>query len=346
MTNLRWWSLLASLAIVLGTRTGAAHPVGVSRGEYRATAEGLEVSLVFSEQELAPLRPAPSSGGLEQEVLRRVEVSSGSARCPGRVRRVQKRPPDGLELELGFTCAMSDAPRQVELRALFGALARGHRHEVAAGSADPRLLFDDDTHFSVPAPGGGPAPSKSEPAAPHVGSALGFVRMGVEHILTGFDHLVFLLGLVVVGVERRRVLGIVTAFTLAHSLTLAISVLGVWSPPGAIVEPLIALSVAYVGIENFLARSFERRALLAFAFGLVHGFGFAGALAEVRFEGAALSLVAFNGGVELGQLAVLSALLPLIAFVRRSPPLERSVVPAVNTVVVLLGLGWFVLRVA
>lgn len=346
MTNLSWWSLLASFAIVFAARSATAHPVGVSRGTYRSTPEGLEVSLAFSESELALLRVEPSSGPPHAELLRRMHVSSAGERCPGRVRRAQPFPPDGVELELGFVCATSTAAREVELRELFAALARGHRHEATAGSAAPRLLFGDTSRFSLPAPAATPARAESAPVAPPASSTPSFVRMGVEHILTGFDHLVFLLGLVVVGVERRRVLGIVTAFTLAHSLTLALSVLGVWSPPGSIVEPLIALSVAYVGIENFVARSFERRALLAFAFGLVHGFGFAGALAEIRLEKAALSLLGFNAGVELGQLAVLAALLPLIAFVRRSPSLERSVVPAVNTVVVLLGVGWFVLRVA
>lgn len=353
MTKSKALSLLGLLALVLLSSTARAHPIGISRGDYRATHEGLEASLAFAETELRALHGEAAQQGdplaaLARDVLRHVNVSSGGKRCHGNVRAAERLLPDGVRLALDFRCETRDAKREIELTALFDGLARGHRHEAASVSgetSDRRLLFEGQTRLEL-----APALDAAAPApTPSVATtAAGFVHMGVEHIVLGFDHLVFLLGLVVVGLEKRRVLGIVTAFTLAHSLTLALSVLGVWSPPGSVVEPLIALSVAYVGIENFVARSFERRTLLAFAFGLVHGFGFAGALGEVGFDGAATSigLVAFNAGVELGQLAVLALLLPLLAGLRRSPALVRRVVPAVNAAVVVLGVTWFVLRVA
>lgn len=304
------------------------------------------MTLSFAQNELAALR-AESAETLASRVLARVKVRSAGADCSGSARGTQTLPPDGVKIHLVFTCRSEDARRELELAALFAELARGHRHEAVfenGGKREARLLFEGRSGVSlVVSRADGNTASASSPAA----IALGFVHMGVEHILTGFDHLVFLLGLVVVGLEKRRVLGVVTAFTLSHSLTLALSVLGVWSPSGAVVEPLIALSIAYVGVENLVARSFERRTLLAFAFGLVHGFGFAGALGDVGFGGSAtaLGLAAFNFGVELGQLAALAALLPALALLGRSPGLVRRVVPAVNAAVVVLGVTWFVLRV-
>jgi hypothetical protein len=350
VTNAKTLSLLAWLTLVLSTTVASAHPIGLSRGDYRATSQGLETTLTLAERELITSTNDDAGGAeLASEVLRRVMVRSAGVPCNGHVRRTEHVPPDGLELDLLFVCE-SDAPREVELGGLFAALARGHRHEAAfsAGAkTETRLLFEGQSRLDLGVQrGASPEPAESSRAT--LARAIDFVHMGIEHIWLGFDHLVFLLGLVVVGLEKRRVLGIVTAFTLAHSLTLALSVLGVWSPPGSVVEPLIALSVAYVGIENFVARSFERRTLVAFAFGLVHGFGFAGALGDVGFGGSAtsLGLFAFNLGVEFGQLAVLAVLLPLLAMLRRSPALVRGVVPAINAAVVLLGVAWFVLRVA
>jgi hypothetical protein len=125
------------------------------------------------------------------------------------------------------------------------------------------------------------------------------------------------------------------------------SVLGVWTPPSALVEPAIALSVAYVGVENLVAKSHERRPRLAFAFGLVHGFGFASALAGVQVRGFELfaALAGFNLGVEIGQLLVLALLLPLVALTLARPAFGRQAMRAVSVAVVVLGATWFVTRI-
>jgi hydrogenase/urease accessory protein HupE len=178
-----------------------------------------------------------------------------------------------------------------------------------------------------------------EPALPALAE---YWWLGVEHILGGFDHLVFLIGVVLITRRTRDVLLAVTAFTLAHSITLALSVLEIATLSPSLVEPLIALSVAYVGVENFFPDRSARRYRLTFVFGLVHGFGFAGALRESGLprEQLAQALGLFNLGVEAGQLAVLAVLLPLLAWLRRS---ERGVVivsRVVNVALVLLGVGW------
>jgi hypothetical protein len=124
-------------------------------------------------------------------------------------------------------------------------------------------------------------------------------------------------------------------------------VLGAWSPPSSIVEPAIALSVAYVGVENLVARSHDRRAWLAFGFGLLHGLGFASALADVEFRGVDLlvALAGFNAGVELGQLVVLALLLPLVGVLLMRPAFARHGVRVVSVAVTASGALWFATRV-
>lgn len=172
--------------------------------------------------------------------------------------------------------------------------------------------------------------------------------MGIEHILMGYDHLIFLFGLVLVGGRLRALLLVITAFTLAHSITLGLAVLSIWAPPGRIVEPLIALSVAYVGIENQFVKDAEKRYRITFPFGLIHGFGFAGALGEISLPRAEIpkALVGFNLGVEAGQLAALALVLPLVLEARKRPWFADKGVKYLSFGIAGLGLVWFVLRIA
>jgi hydrogenase/urease accessory protein HupE len=174
-----------------------------------------------------------------------------------------------------------------------------------------------------------------------------YFRLGVVHILTGFDHLVFLLGVVWIATRTRSVLLAVTAFTAAHSLTLALSVLGFATVSPRLVEPLIALSVAYVGLENFWVRDGAQRYRITFAFGLVHGLGFAGALQEIGLpaDRAPAALALFNLGVESGQLLVLSLVWPLLIWLRRGSARRLAYLSSVvNLAIVVLGLAWAVER--
>lgn len=173
-----------------------------------------------------------------------------------------------------------------------------------------------------------------------------FTRLGIEHIFTGYDHLVFLLGLLLVGRGLRDLFAIVTAFTVAHSLTLALAALGIVHPTVWVVEAAIALSIAYVGLENLVARTFRHRWLIAFVFGLVHGFGFAAMLQDARPSGeiSLLALLTFNAGVELGQLAVVTLAWPVLWTVRRSPYRE-NVVRVTSVLIAGCGIFWFVERI-
>src|SRR5206468_12921320 len=171
-----------------------------------------------------------------------------------------------------------------------------------------KLLRPDDRRFEVPITP--EAEALGTPALPSFG---GYLRLGIEHILTGADHLLFLLGLLVVCRRLRTVAQIVTCFTVAHSLTLALAVLHVVAVPSRMVEPLIAATIVAVAFENLVRpeepdRLWVGRLATALVFGLVHGLGFATALAQTGLGAAGASiaapLVAFNLGVEVGQLAV------------------------------------------
>jgi hydrogenase/urease accessory protein HupE len=176
-----------------------------------------------------------------------------------------------------------------------------------------------------------------------------FVAAGIHHILIGPDHILFLVGLLLLGGSIRRLALVVTSFTLAHSVTLTIAALRVFSPPARVVEPLIALSIVYVGVDNLMVRGGrDVRGWIAFSFGLVHGFGFASVLREMDLPARALgwSLFSFNVGVEIGQLLVVVVVASALAALRqRSEEAGRRLAVAGSLVVVVAGAFWFVQRV-
>jgi hypothetical protein len=177
-----------------------------------------------------------------------------------------------------------------------------------------------------------------------------FVAQGIHHIFIGPDHILFIVGLLLLGGGIGRVLTIVTGFTLAHSVTLALAALGIVQPPARIIEPLIAFSIVCVGVENLLARRSGRdlRPWLAFGFGFVHGFGFASVLKSFGLPTQALawSLVSFNVGVEIGQATIVLAVSPVLALLRaRAPQHAGRVVVVGSAGVIAAGAFWFVQRV-
>jgi hydrogenase/urease accessory protein HupE len=174
-----------------------------------------------------------------------------------------------------------------------------------------------------------------------------FFLMGVEHILLGWDHLLFLICLLLLGGSFWGLIRIVTAFTVAHSITLAAAALGVVTLPSRLVESVIALSIAYVAAENIFLRdrAASKRWLVAFVFGLVHGFGFASVLKDAGLpqEGLIWSLLGFNLGVETGQAFVVVITMPLLLWLR-SRSWQPRAVAAVSGTVLAIGIGLFVGR--
>jgi HupE/UreJ protein len=181
-------------------------------------------------------------------------------------------------------------------------------------------------------------------------AAARFVRLGFAHILAGTDHLLFLLCLVIPFRRLLPLVGVVTAFTVAHSITLILSAYDIapgalWFPP--LVETLIAASIVYMALENIVAVSVRRRWAIAFAFGLVHGFGFSFALREtLQFAGSHLltSLLSFNVGVELGQLLVLALFIPGLTLLFRFVVAERMGTIILSALVAHTGWHWMTER--
>ena len=175
-----------------------------------------------------------------------------------------------------------------------------------------------------------------------------FIPGGIHHILIGPDHLLFLVGLLLLGGSLQRLVLVVTSFTVAHSITLSLAALNIVNPPARIIEPAIALSIVFVGADNLLAHGGrDLRPWIALSFGFIHGFGFANVLHEMGLPAQALawSLFSFNFGVEIGQLLVVVAVASALAAIRsRSEWAGRKLAFAGSIVVIFAGMFWFVQR--
>jgi hydrogenase/urease accessory protein HupE len=219
-------------------------------------------------------------------------------------------------------------------------LQRGHNQVVtvrdAAGKKLGEALLDRERPtVDVPL-----AALQVEPE-PRIASTAYF-GLGLEHIVMGWDHLAFLFGLLVIGGTLRDAVKIITSFTLAHSLTLALVTLNVFRVPPEVIEPLIAASIVYVGVENLVRKDFSKRWMLTFAFGLVHGCGFAFMLQELGLGDSVVTpLVWFNLGVEAGQLAIAAVMLPVIW--KLKPRFPNRWVPVTSALLILLG-NYFLLE--
>jgi hypothetical protein len=194
----------------------------------------------------------------------------------------------------------------------------------------------------------------SAPPASLLHVILRYVDAGIEHIFLGYDHVAFLIAIVLWARRLWPVIKIVTAFTVAHSITLSLAALQIVVIPSSIVEPAIAASIVYVTIENFFSRNIDGRWRDTFAFGLVHGFGFASALQEFGLPRGAVvpALAAFNIGVEVGQVAIVSLVVPLLIGVdwliagTRGAPRDRTpaLVYAISGIIACLGCYWLLER--
>jgi hypothetical protein len=352
-------SVLAAwvVALVAVAVTSSAHALGLSLGEYRLDGTALTGALTFARTELVLAVPELEQGdallsdavlaahkdAIRRIVVDRIHVNSGGVACPGTLETAALTGTDAVVLSTRFSCA--SVPRSLDID--FGAveiLPRGHRHlahAVLGGTSADWVASSGSTEKHLLVGPGDAEAAQKKPALP-------LFRMGIEHILTGYDHLMFLAGLVLVSVRVKPLLGAVTAFTVAHSLTLALAALGVWAPSPRIIEPGIALSIAYVGVENIFLANAAGRWRITFPFGLLHGFGFASALREVAMSKSELplALLSFNLGVETGQLAVLSVLFPLLLLARHRGVLTHRGVQVASGVVAAAGAVWFVARVA
>jgi hydrogenase/urease accessory protein HupE len=180
-----------------------------------------------------------------------------------------------------------------------------------------------------------------------------YTEAGIEHIFLGYDHIAFLAAVVLWARRLWPVIKVVTAFTVAHSITLSLAALDIVRIPSSIIEPAIAASIVYVAAENFLSRDVDKRWRDTFCFGLIHGFGFASALQEFGLPPGALApaLASFNLGVEIGQIAIVSLVVPALLGMDRvltpsrcAPTRPAFAVYALSVVIIGLGSYWFLER--
>ena len=364
-----WFAVLLGLGVC---GVASAHDPGIStaQGQFRAT--GLEILVGFAPLDAEQLLPPearvsgkwtqaefvaaqPLLAGLAPQIL---ELrTSGGAIAPSET-RVELASGDALNFFLVFPLTQ---PGVVTLRSCqLGALPAGHRQFVIIadehGSTLAKKLLsakDDGLDISLrPAGGAGEAGGGVTVAAEPAGAPTfwWFLQLGVEHIWTGYDHLLFLFALLVVCGSFRSSVGIITCFTLAHSITLALATLEVVNLPSRFVEPAIAASIVFVGLENVVRRGAEPKGrwALTFAFGLIHGFGFASVLKDLGVgqggQGLAMPLFTFNAGVELGQVVVAACVLPIVWKLRKNETFLRRGVPALSAVIAGAGLYWFLER--
>jgi hypothetical protein len=385
---------------LLAARPAGAHERTVSYSTWELDGPRVRVTARMTPLDVSRLPWAATAGAeldrrLGTYFSERLTLSADGVPCPvasGPTRLAT--PPDRIVFSWELLCPSTHA---LQLRSdVLRDVAPSHLHfarvRPQGRSAFERVLSDAERSWMI-----------GDSAAPvAVGDSLAdFLLLGVEHILTGYDHLVFLLGLLLLGGGLRDLVRIVTGFTVAHSLTLALAVFGVLRPDRAPIEALIGLSIALIAVENLwlaggrrpavrwvvaglllllaaaalrgggsvsaltltglavftacyfgLVAQVERpaplRAAVAFVFGLIHGFGFAGVLLEADLprQRLALALFGFNAGVELGQVAAVLALWPLLQFSARwrDGLVHRAVVEYGSAVILAVGVYWFVSR--
>ena len=326
----------------------AAHTTSTGLATFTVSGSTLDYRLTLLLDELpaeaARLLAAAADGDessaarVAAELRRRITVRAGEAPCrAGRALIQGSRLGDGrVRLELRIECPAP--PARLVIRDDWFDLFGEHYRTIA------RIESPDGVREAAFLPDAREATIALAPGASGQGG--GFFRLGMEHILTGYDHLLFLVALLLRGGRLLTLLKIITAFTVAHSITLALAVLGIVALPDRIVEPVIAASIVWVALENLLRRDApSQRWRVSFLFGLVHGFGFASAIAPLALPRGhlALALLGFNAGVEAGQAFVVLLLLPLLWRIE-GKGWQPAVVRGTSLGLALVGLGWLVQR--
>jgi hydrogenase/urease accessory protein HupE len=334
------------MAAILLTSPASAHDPGLSNLDVRIDDRAITATLALKAVDLPRVQgwrragPEELRARLDRFFRKALEVSVDGAPCASEAVEASA---DDTDIRALITFARGSGSRIAVRSAILQEVLPGHRQVAAITSGEGRtvarkILWSREDRIEGDLASLAPLPS---PFA-------GFLALGVEHILTGYDHLTFILGLLLAGGGAWATVRLITAFTVAHSISLALAALELVKIPSAIVEPLIAVSIAYVGLENIVRKETRGRPLVVFGFGLIHGLGFAGALQEVGLgstsTGVVVPLLSFNLGVELGQLAVASLAVPLLALLGNRLGKARFRVTA-SAAVFLLGVAFLAARV-
>ena len=332
--SLRVRGLVALLALALGINA-RAHDPGLSTATVQLRPDGCDIALVLSVKDAALLAGgSPSQQTLQALAVDLLEVtfddqSSRPQRVRGDVDAAGNATIEFHFASAAYThfaiqskCLAHLPPGHRQLLSVRGAKGNVLLGKLLSAGADSAAVLCDARRTSR--------------------STREFLWLGVWHIIGGYDHLLFLFSLLIVARNAVRTLKIITAFTIAHSLTLGLAALDLVRVPARVVEPIIAVSIIYVGVENLWRGEMPKgRALVAFAFGLIHGLGFASALREAGLDangsGIVLPLISFNAGVELGQMLIAALVLPLMWKISTLPFANRRLIPVSSALVILAG---------
>ncbi|TAL01344.1 MAG: HupE/UreJ family protein [Verrucomicrobia bacterium] len=348
--------------IFLAVLNSSAHDVGLSTATVRLRADKAQTELTFAIRDVEALADldADHDGKVTANEFAKARTQLDklfAAKCTLRC-DADMVAPDSVRCQLDDTnnvvVRLEFPGRQFkELQISFDVIrdmTPGHRMFVSllgpqGETLAERLVSQDSPSISVVLDAANGTPQSEAPQ-----TFLGFLKLGIEHIGTGYDHLLFLFGLLIVAKNFRSSLLIISCFTVAHTITLGVATFGLFALRPTITEPAIALSIVYVGVENLLRHGEPKgRWLLTFAFGLIHGFGFASVLRDLGVGanggGVAMPLFSFNLGVEVGQLTIAAIVLPIIWKLRQKENFMRRFVPACSVIVASLGAWWFVQRV-
>jgi hydrogenase/urease accessory protein HupE len=324
--TLRLLALLAYLAASL-----AAHNVSQSDTSLIVDGRTVEATLTLNSQELRD----PGAASIFDSVNRHYTVLGPDAPVETRLESLEPLPGNLVRLHVVYTFSHDVAELKIT-STLPQVMPAGHQNMVT-------LRFNGELKEAVL--------TASSPSADFTGvrtsawqTVWRFVRLGIEHIFTGYDHLAFLLCLLVATSTIRSLVVIITSFTIAHSITLALATFGLVHLPTRLTESAIAVSIGYVAAENLFDFRLMPRQYITFFFGLIHGFGFSSVLRDMDLprSSLALSLFSFNAGVEIGQITFVLLIFPLVQDLVSSG--WKRLKPAVSTAVACLAVYWFVER--
>jgi hydrogenase/urease accessory protein HupE len=345
--------------LVLSNGGALAHDPGLSAADVRVRTEKIVAEISFAPVDLERIQHIDSNGDgaiSDQELQaaapklasvadRLLHIECDHRRIGLRNFKVEMRDGNSVHFILEFANE-STAELQIGSPALID-LPRGHKQFFSVRDQQDKLLTErmlsaDSKELTIHL--------RRVHASTGVGESIfRFLALGIDHILTGYDHLAFLLAVLLGGATLRSNAKIITSFTVAHSITLALATLGLVSIPPSVVEPLIAVSIVFVAVENVIGCRLAARWLVTFGFGLIHGLGFASVLRDLGIgatgaPATAIPLLSFNLGVEFAQIAIATLALPLFWKLRQRASFVVGYASICSLVLSALGCYWLIER--
>jgi hydrogenase/urease accessory protein HupE len=360
--------LIGILLLLAQWQSAFAHPPGLSSADLTVKPDGIDAKITFAVQDIEAFVPMDAdqdaevtAAEMDAATIRIVKfvtnemtlLADGKAINPTSANTVRFDKQNNATIELHFPAtALTTVGFQSKLLAKLPANHKQYAtfKDINGKELGKKMLQQTANTLEISLKNS-VAPATASSESHPTSTFTDFLKLGIEHILTGYDHLLFLFSLLVVTHSFWPAIKIITFFTIAHSITLALAGLNIVDIPSSIVEPLIAATIVYVGLENIIRKdkvTTKQRCILTFFFGLIHGFGFAGVLREMGISsietGILVPLFSFNLGVETGQITVASIVLPLIWWLHGKEKISRYLVPVGSVLTCLAGGYWLLER--